>query len=706
MDRILLRWPLLVAYLFLCSAQKEAPAAVTKVVNLLTELEGRIGQDQTEDQAVFDKYACWCEESTQKKAAEITAARDEIEKLGNSILQLKGEVATTIAEIKELMNDIKKNEEAQKETTAVREKENTAFQAESTELSESLSALEKAMTVLRSATGGGAALLNHLATVRKAAAHLPDGLQSKMQPNIALIAAAAERVERLRYQPQSATIQGILSDMYDTFGTTLETITHTEADRHRTYEDLMATYQKELLTMQEMVTKKEKSKAEAEAQLAEHTESYTDVEGQLKADVDYFDATKASCVSKADAWRERKALRDAELEGISKALEILTSDEARDLFAKAIQPGFQAPAFLQKNISSDVAPVSGKLQLDGAYRQLQAHAKQSHSLRLARLATSVRDVGHFEDVLKAIDTMVATLKEEEQTDITRADECGVQLHTITMTKEKLNWTIEKNDAKIEKLGKIKEDKELEKKTTLEELATVESDIKNMTDERTADNAKFKQDKADDEKAIELLVQAKTVLAQYYESNGMALSLLSEKIAAEPIEPDATFKGTGDRKLEAKGIVQILEMITEDLQAEISSAVKAEAEAQTEYEARLAAAEALQGELTKRSDNIDEALALNEEATTDETNLKTENEEKLTTEEKTEQDLKPSCDWIKENIDARRTKRASEMERLRTAREYLAGASPSTTLVQQARKPERGQALRGQLRLSRAQPHRK
>merc|ERR1719247_2590466 len=80
------------------------------------------------------------------------------------------------------------------------------------------------------------------------------------------------------YAPQSATIQGILSDMYTTFGKNLQTSTQDEAKAHRNYEDLMATFQKQLTTLQETLVKKEQKKAEDEIQLADATQTYADKE--------------------------------------------------------------------------------------------------------------------------------------------------------------------------------------------------------------------------------------------------------------------------------------------------------------------------------------------------------------------------------------------------------------------------------------------
>merc|ERR1712232_415124 len=76
------------------------------------------------------------------------------------------------------------------------------------------------------------------------------------------------------YAPQSATIQGILSDMYTTFGNNLQTSIADEAKAHRNFEDLMATKQKQLATLQESLVEKEQKKTEDNIQLADATQTY------------------------------------------------------------------------------------------------------------------------------------------------------------------------------------------------------------------------------------------------------------------------------------------------------------------------------------------------------------------------------------------------------------------------------------------------
>merc|ERR1719428_1964237 len=153
----------------------------------------------------------------------------------------------------------------------------------------------------------------------------------------------------------------MLGDMYLTFAANLESATLDEANQNHDFENLYATLEKYSNEKRATRERKEKEKAEAEAMLADTTKAYDDTEKQMKADTEFFDQTKAACESKHEEWTVRKELRDDELEGIDKALEILTSDEARELFAKSIKPGVgflqiaSTPALLQDSTSAPAA---------------------------------------------------------------------------------------------------------------------------------------------------------------------------------------------------------------------------------------------------------------------------------------------------------------------------------------------------------------
>merc|ERR1719223_1566562 len=314
-------------------------------------------------------------------------------------------------------------------------------------------------------------------------------------------AASQSHTGRSAYAPQSTTIQGILTDMYNTFAKDLESATQAEAKSQRDFEALIAAKQDLLAKMQESVQKKET--AEAEVILAESMQSYDNTEAQLKADIKFFDATKDACTTKASDWTTRKGLRSEELQGITAALDLLTSDSARELFAKAIKPGVATSLF-----QLSAAKLLGAGGSRSAFDVLKRTATASQSIRLATLAARIgmSKVGHFDDVLKAIDTMIGELKKEETDDIAKRDQCKDQYQQINRTIADTDWKIAVTEAKITKLQAHIKTMQEEKAQTIVEIGEVEKQITDMKQERSDENTAFVQAKTDDEEAIVLLKQ--------------------------------------------------------------------------------------------------------------------------------------------------------------------------------------------------------
>merc|ERR1719171_3374183 len=130
------------------AVESRTGSPVEKVVNLLKVLQDRIEQDGENEQKIYDKYACWCDISMKKKADAIDQARIDLRALSQEILKPKGEIATLTSEIEELAGKIAENEKLQADATALREKENAAYMAATTEMKEALAALQSAIEVL------------------------------------------------------------------------------------------------------------------------------------------------------------------------------------------------------------------------------------------------------------------------------------------------------------------------------------------------------------------------------------------------------------------------------------------------------------------------------------------------------------------------------------------------------------------------------
>jgi len=657
-------------------ARSSEGSPVEKIVDLLSGVLSRTQADGKAEQQIYDKFACWCETTVKRKAGAITQGQIDMRKLGQQILTLKGKIATLTTEIEELEAAIKKNIKEQEEATSLRSRENADFVAEATETKEAIAAMQQAITVL----GEGTSLMQLPAKSRILVQGVLDSLPAggKVQPeHLALLSEFSTTRTQGKYAPQSATIQGILSDMYSTFANDLEEAIRDEASANRKFEDYIYTKQVELDDFRATKQQKEENKAEAETMLADTTQAFDDTVRQKDEDIEFFDQTKKDCSAKNEEWVVRKEMRESEIEGIEKALEILTSDDARDLFAKAIKPGKET-FFLQ--LESDD---SMSASVRNAYMLLKHQASKSHSLRLAQLAVSIRSSksGHFDKVMAEIEEVIQMLRDEGKADIEKRDECKAKFQSIESTVSDLTWKVSVNDKNIDKLEKLIALREEDKAKTISEIEDVAAQMEGMEKQRKEEHDEYNVAKNDDKAAIELLEKARDVLAKYYKENKIEMLQAGPDFAVSQDQaPEATFSSKGSRKGESKGIVSLMNMLIEDLEDEIKNGTKDEVDAQLEFEKAMEVAKKLKDSLEEKKTNLEETIAKREEEKVEEHRLKGINLNDKTAELDYKAQIKPDCDWIISSFEARAKAREGEMNGLQSAKEYLAGAKPS--LLQQ------------------------
>jgi nitrogen fixation/metabolism regulation signal transduction histidine kinase len=149
------------------------------------------------------------------------------------------------------------------------------------------------------------------------------------------------------YAPQSTQIQGILKGMYEAFASDLEKDNAEEAEQQKAFEELMATKRKELATLEATLEKQTSDEAEKKKTKAESKTLLDATKEQLEADEVFFADTKEGCKTKAGEWAERTRLRTEELQGIVKAIEILSGGE--ETFQKATTAFVQLDAGVRRS---------------------------------------------------------------------------------------------------------------------------------------------------------------------------------------------------------------------------------------------------------------------------------------------------------------------------------------------------------------------
>lgn len=654
---------------------------VEKVVKLLTDLQEKIKADGGKEEALYEKYSCWCTGMTSKKGAAIEQAKKDLKRMGSEIMSLRGDVAKYSADIEDAAQDMEANHKAQQKATQQRDKENAAFTATHAEMSQALQSLGQALKMLKMAPQflqTSQALSTEAAeAVRSAIDAIPDSaLGSLPAAKLSQIQKVGSAVAQGKYDPSYGSLVTILEEMQSTFSSDLEKETKTEATATKDFEGLMDTKVKEIVALQEKTDKREEWKAQAAADLADTTQNYDDTESQMNDDIEFFDNAVDSCEKKNAAWEERSKMRDEELDGITKALEILTSDEARALFAKSIDAGART-SFLQV----DASPAQMPEGQEKAFKVLKSFATKSQSVVLAKIAAQVRlaQGGHFDAVLGAIDKVMGVIKKEQEDDNKKKTQCNDEYQSIAKTSAKLDWKIEKNEAKIDKLETTIANHQEEKAITIQAIKDTKQEIVDMTKERKDAKEAFEEAKKDDEDAVVLLNKAKDALLAFYEKHKLDKAL-SAFIQGEPefdrgdAAPDAKFSGKGSRAGQTKGINLLLQNIIEGLEDEIRVQTQVEKDSVSAFGKALKTAEDLQKSLETKETNLKKAIADRNKDKDDEDKKKEANEKDLKDEQDYQAKIKPDCDFMLENWQSRYNKRKAEMDGLTTAKDFLSGAA--------------------------------
>merc|ERR1712113_1053845 len=259
-----------------------------------------------------------------------------------------------MGEIKNLESEVAKNQEALDKATAIREKQLAEFNAEEKDLLESISALKAAITVLSKHQGGAflqlpqSHILSVAATLQHEMSSHSDLLRGIITPSQKRAVASfiqapqdyfdAKPTFKQSYAPQSGEIFGILTQMLETFEANLSQSQKEEMENQKAYEDLKAAKEAEIAAGQEQIDKKTAELADTDEKNAQAKEDIEDTKKSLSADEEFLMMLKEKCSMTDKEWEERQKTRQLEMEAVSKALAVLSGDDAHDLFTKTFNP--------------------------------------------------------------------------------------------------------------------------------------------------------------------------------------------------------------------------------------------------------------------------------------------------------------------------------------------------------------------------------
>jgi len=276
------------------AAGGEDPFAKVKglIEGLIAKLEAEAKADATEK--------AYCDEEMAKTEAKRGELMDDVAKLTAKIDQATSKSATLSAEIKQLEAELAALMKSQAEMDTIRQEENADFLQAKEDLTTGLAGVRQALSVLRDYYASDAALV-----------------QQPAMPALHTKAAGA-----------GTSIIGILEVVESDFATGLAKEESQEEDAQTLYDEITQE-NKVTKTMKDQDVKYKtaevKSLAKATAELSSDKETLST---ELAAVNEYYAKLKDRCIAKPETYEERKARREAEINGLKEALQVLETETA------------------------------------------------------------------------------------------------------------------------------------------------------------------------------------------------------------------------------------------------------------------------------------------------------------------------------------------------------------------------------------------
>jgi DNA repair exonuclease SbcCD ATPase subunit len=308
---------------------------------------------------------------------------------------------------------------------------------------------------------------------------------------------------------------------------------------------------------------------------------------------------------------------------------------------------------------------------------LSRAAKGKKNSKVGRIAGMVRAGNPFTKVLEEIDKMKELIEEEAKLDAEQKAWCEKEREENDAMLEEKKTEIETLETEITDLDTTINDPATGLKFQIEEKETALIENSEAQAEETKirreENAAYQEDIGNLVEATEVLKEAIAVLEEFYKAAKEGTSL-AQKGKKDSPEPPKTWDEPIKPSDTGYEVIEMLTFVLTETQKEETAAHEAEEKAQGLYEDSMGELKQEESDLTDALAQLKEKLAEAEKALAQaRADLEKTEKEKLAIERYLES-IKPGCDFIIDNYDARETARSDETSALEKAVELLK-ASP-------------------------------
>lgn len=686
-----LLWPLSHAETALQLDLMEGEKPVTKVVSLLETMTQKLEEDQKADEELKEKFECWCKQNNDDKSAAVAAAQEKLTSLNALVEELGPKIDQLGTQIRSSNVELNQNKATVEKADAIRKQQEEAFKEDEAALLASIDQASQAITALNSSASAemqqayastGSALMQMSPRELQS---MGNGLRQVMENRGALSYSRLSRADRLalddfmrdpsklqkgraflqREDPTStsSSIVGILKTMLDDFNEDLQKEITEEKENDKSYKALIAAKTAEKKVLEEQIVAKTQEKSDAETTLESSKQDIKATTKSIAADVKFQAAVENRCTTSDDKFKERMQSRTQEMTAVSKTIQVLRSEESRDLFGRTVS--FLQQAAHSKRAERAASKASAFLMEQG--RRLGVQKLVTMGLRSR--------IDSFTKVKAAIEEMITALQKEQEDEMKHKEMCVDDLNQNKLNIEEKEGVKSRAEDKVNALTKKVSDCEAQIDSLNGEIAEMQKQVQLASQSRQKENVKF-QTEADDQRQTQVVLKkAVKFLDDFYSSAERASLAQIRAHRVDEVQPELDSpEGFEDYKKNAGGAsaTGLIETIIADAAKLEAEAVQAEQDAQSSYEKFVA----------ETAENIKAKTAQVDGKTKEKADAKNDKAEEEATKESAMEELEElseskanlhkECDFFISNFEVRQTARSQEMEALGKAKGILSG----------------------------------
>lgn len=626
--------------------------------------EGR--QEKHEEAVVFARFSQFSESAQAEKNAAIAKAEDAIDRLTADIAEAKQNSADATLIIGEVLQDMGANEAQMQNATDLRQTERSAFEVTLQDYTESVSALESAIQILKKQPANIAqnSIFAQLAGNKLIPTRAKQALDAFLQqagdvdPDFDVTAP-----EGYAYEFHSQTVVDLLQKLLEKFVDEKHELETNEANANHAYQlgqaDFRATNEQLSASKDFQVNRK----AENDATVNKNEEVKRRTEAVLADDTAYVKELSTLQTQKSSEFEARQKLRDEEIEALEKAIAILTT---------GVQPHDEQWVHKTPTTLVQMRGVRADPALERLTSFLGSEAQRLHSPLLSTLATSAAS-DPFEKVREMINNLITRLKEEASSEAEHKGWCDTELATNTQTREEKTATVEKLHATVDELEASMEKLAMEVAELSAQVSRLQEEVSNATSIRHEETATNEEAIKDAQDAQSSLTQAIQILTDFYAKAGQAVSLTQQSPSSEA--PSTWTEAYNGNQVGGTNVISFLQVIQSDFARLESETTAAESEAVRAFDEFTGKAEVTRAANTQEIEYKTQLRQQQDAKLVDSKADLEDTQKALEAANAYYEKLKPSCVTAGVTAGDRSARRQEEIESLREALRILENETP-------------------------------